>query len=129
MKIKCLTLVLALSIMPLLASHKLYPQSKPPVIDQVALAPKPADTKPIQYLPKDNQKLRLQLAQKDAQLAQKDADIANANLQRAIEAFNTEMAAIEHENNWPENLQIVNGKTMEFKAPPEKKEEKKEEKK
>lgn len=124
MKIKYLTLVLALLIMPFLASHKLYPQSKPPV----SAITKSTDTKPVQYMPNDNQKLRLQLAQKDAQLAQKDADIANANLQRAIDVFNTEMAAIERENNWPDNLQIVNGKTMEFKAPPEKKEDKKEEK-
>jgi hypothetical protein len=110
MKPKILEIALVLLILPLLMSYKLYPQE--PQVSQVA-------SQERKFIPDDNQKLRLKLAQKDAQLAQKDVDVANANLQRAIEAFNEEMTAIERENKWPENLQIVDGKTMEFKAPPE----------
>jgi uncharacterized protein YlxW (UPF0749 family) len=61
----------------------------------------------------ENQKLRLQVKQKDAQLAQIQLQIAQSAFQKTIDDFNSEAKAIEKENSWPETLQI-SPQTLEF---------------
>jgi hypothetical protein len=65
----------------------------------------------------ENQKLRLQLKQKDAQIAQIQLSIAQDRFQQSIAQFNAESKAIEKENSWPETL-VIDPNTLEFRDPP-----------
>jgi len=76
----------------------------------------------------ENQKLRLQVKQKDAQLAQMQLSIAQSGFQKTIDDFNAEVKAIEKENSWPETLQ-VNPQNLTFSEPPAPPKEKPEQKK
>ncbi|HVI10182.1 MAG TPA: hypothetical protein VND65_17970 [Candidatus Binatia bacterium] len=69
------------------------------------------------YEPTEVEKLKLQLAQKDAQLAQQQFNYAQQSLNVAITAFRNQSNAIVKAHGWPDDVE-ADYNTLEFALRP-----------
>lgn len=72
----------------------------------LAQSPPAAPPAPAKYVPTELQLLKLQVAQKDAQLAQIQLQRAQQAFQGALAALDAEAGAVKKENRWPDAVQF-----------------------
>ena len=88
-------------------------------------APPVAPVPVTSYVPTEVQSLRIKLAYKDAQIAQYELQRAQEAANKAMTALNDEVAKVRKENGWGEDVGF-NFQTQQFVPPvPKPKEEKK----
>lgn len=86
------------------------------LIGAAGRAQSPATAAPATYRPTEIQALKLQVLQKDAQLAQVQLQRAQQAFQGALAALDAEAGAVKKANNWPADVQF-SPDTLTFVAP------------
>lgn len=82
----------------------------------LAQSPPAAPPAPATYKPTELQALKLQVLQKDAQLAQVQLQRAQQAFQGALAALDAEAGAVKKANNWPADVQF-SPDTLTFEVP------------